>query len=221
MRSEPSFRRYLDFSAADGGTAADEERWVAAFTYFLKKVCLRERLRGDAATALGTGSVWWKGLWARRVRWALRRVARRVLGEGVWLLLGGRVSGGDTYPLPPPGTTLPPAPHATDPGPHPAHLTTGHATALLSPQSGLHAAAAAAAGQVPGAHGPPVAAARPLPPGHLRLPPQTPRRCVPPTHSLATISSLLCFRFVFVISHILHPPLPYYVILLIYLYLIS
>jgi hypothetical protein len=45
MRSEPSFRRYLDFSAADGGTAADEERWVAAFTYFLKKVCLRERLR--------------------------------------------------------------------------------------------------------------------------------------------------------------------------------
>ena len=43
MQQEPSFRRYLDFSEADGGTKQDEDAWVRSFLYLMKKISLRER----------------------------------------------------------------------------------------------------------------------------------------------------------------------------------
>lgn len=38
MRQEPHFRRYLDFSDADGGTKHDEDDWTKSFLYLMKKI---------------------------------------------------------------------------------------------------------------------------------------------------------------------------------------
>ena len=38
MRQEPAYRKYLDFSAADGATPEDEMQWARAFLFLLKKV---------------------------------------------------------------------------------------------------------------------------------------------------------------------------------------
>ena len=43
MQQEPLFRRYLDFSDADGGTKQDEDDWARSFLYLMKKITLRER----------------------------------------------------------------------------------------------------------------------------------------------------------------------------------
>eukprot|EP00291_Cryptomonas_curvata_P025292 CAMPEP_0172164974 /NCGR_PEP_ID=MMETSP1050-20130122/8150_1 /TAXON_ID=233186 /ORGANISM="Cryptomonas curvata, Strain CCAP979/52" /LENGTH=146 /DNA_ID=CAMNT_0012835385 /DNA_START=370 /DNA_END=807 /DNA_ORIENTATION=+ len=51
MSQETQFRRYLDFSEEDGGCKADEDAWVSAFLYLMRKLTLRnQRAEGLAVT---------------------------------------------------------------------------------------------------------------------------------------------------------------------------
>lgn len=45
MQQELQFRRYFDFSKADGATDGDEAEWTNSFLYLMKKLCLRSQLR--------------------------------------------------------------------------------------------------------------------------------------------------------------------------------
>ena len=45
MKQEPQFRKYLDFSQEDGGTADDEMQWISAFLHLMKKLTLRHNMR--------------------------------------------------------------------------------------------------------------------------------------------------------------------------------
>ncbi|RHY17771.1 hypothetical protein DYB25_013134 [Aphanomyces astaci] len=50
MTREPAFRRFLDFSAADGGTADDEAQWTSAFVYLLKKLTFRHQIQAKGSS---------------------------------------------------------------------------------------------------------------------------------------------------------------------------